>query len=101
MAAGTETPPSPKQQALFPGGEGRATMAARHRDGKPFYSVGVNHVTASNNTDRDPGICPYCEVVHSIYDTCQAWAEATSQRSESWGCESVIRAWWAGFSTTI
>jgi hypothetical protein len=58
-------------------------------DGKPFYSVGVNHVTANNNTDRVTGICPYCEAVDSNYDSREAWAEATSQRLQSWGFNTV------------
>jgi len=61
-------------------------------DGKPFYSVGVNHVTANNNTDKKTGICPYCEAVDSIYASREAWAEATSQRLASWGF-NTIGAW--------
>jgi hypothetical protein len=61
-------------------------------DGKPFYSVGVNHVTANNNTDRETGICPYCEAVDSIYESREAWAEATSERLRSWGF-NTIGAW--------
>ncbi len=61
-------------------------------DGKPFYSVGVNHVTAKNNTDRETGICPYCEAIDSIYESHEAWAQATSQRLESWGF-NTIGAW--------
>lgn len=61
-------------------------------DGKPFYSVGVNHVTADNNIDRETGICPYCEAVDSIYETREAWADATSKRLMSWGF-NTIGAW--------
>jgi hypothetical protein len=61
-------------------------------DGKPFYSVGVNHVTANNNVDRETGICPYCEAVDSIYESRQAWAQATSERLQSWGF-NTIGAW--------
>lgn len=58
-------------------------------DGKPFYSVGVNHVTNNNNTDRETGICPYCEAVASIYETEEAWAEATSERLADWGFNTI------------
>jgi len=61
-------------------------------DGEPFYSVGVNHVTANNNTDKETGICPYCEAVDSIYESRDAWAEATSERLTSWGF-NTIGAW--------
>jgi hypothetical protein len=61
-------------------------------DGKPFYSVGVNHVTANNNTDRETGICPYCETVDSMHESREAWAEATSERLQSWGF-NTIGAW--------
>ncbi len=58
-------------------------------DGKPFYSVGVNHVTNNNNTDRDTGICPYCEAVASNYATEEDWAEATSNRLAQWGFNTI------------
>jgi len=61
-------------------------------DGEPFYSVGVNHVTANNNIDGETGICPYCEAVDSIYETREAWADATSKRLVSWGF-NTIGAW--------
>jgi len=61
-------------------------------EGRPFYSVGVNHVTANNNTDNETGLCPYCEAVDSIYPSREAWAEATSDRLESWGF-NTIGAW--------
>jgi hypothetical protein len=58
-------------------------------DGQPFYSVGVNHVTNNNNTDRETGICPYCEAVASIYENEEAWAEATSERLADWGFNTI------------
>jgi hypothetical protein len=61
-------------------------------DGEPFYSVGVNHVTANNNTDKETGVCPYCEAVDSGYESREAWAEATSERLDSWGF-NTIGAW--------
>jgi hypothetical protein len=61
-------------------------------DGAPFYSVGVNHVTANNNTDKATGICPYCVAVDSIYDNREEWAEAVAERLGSWGF-NTIGAW--------
>jgi len=61
-------------------------------DGRPFYSVGVNHVTANNNTDRETGVCPYCVAVDSTYESREAWAETTSERLASWGF-NTIGAW--------
>jgi hypothetical protein len=58
-------------------------------DGKPFYSVGVNHVTNHNNTDRETGICPYCEAVEALYESEEAWAEATATRLRSWGFNTI------------
>lgn len=58
-------------------------------DGNPFYSVGVNHVTANNNTDNDTGICPYCEAVAANYEDQEDWAEATAERLDSWGFNTV------------
>jgi hypothetical protein len=60
--------------------------------GEAFYSVGVNHVTANNNTDRETGVCPYCEAVDAAYEDREAWAEATSERLASWGF-NTIGAW--------
>ena len=57
--------------------------------GEPFYSVGVNHITNNNNTDRETGLCPYCEAIDSIYESPEAWAEATAERLESWGFNTV------------
>jgi hypothetical protein len=61
-------------------------------DGEPFYSVGVNHVTANNNTDKETGVCPYCEAVDSAYENREAWAEGTAERLASWGF-NTIGAW--------
>ena len=61
-------------------------------EGEPFYSVGVNHVTANNNTDRETGVCPYCEAVDSTYESREAWADTTSERLASWGF-NTIGAW--------
>jgi hypothetical protein len=61
-------------------------------DGNPFYSIGVNHVTANNNTDRQSGICPYCQAVEANYETHEAWAVATAERLQTWGF-NTIGAW--------
>lgn len=61
-------------------------------DGAPFYSIGVNHVTANNNTDRETGVCPYCEAVDSAYESREDWAAATAARLSSWGF-NTIGAW--------
>jgi hypothetical protein len=61
-------------------------------DGAPFYSIGVNHVTADNNTDRESGVCPYCEAVNSTYASREEWAAATAARLASWGF-NTIGAW--------
>jgi hypothetical protein len=61
-------------------------------DGKPFFSLGVNHVTAASDTDRKTGQCPYCEAVAKDYPSTDAWADASVQRLESWGF-NTIGAW--------
>jgi hypothetical protein len=58
-------------------------------EGEPFYSIGVNHVTANNNTDRETGICPYCDAVAAHYDSHEDWAEATAARLDSWGFNTI------------
>lgn len=58
-------------------------------EGKPFYSLGVSHVTWSNDTDRTTGRCPYCEAVTAKYPDQGAWATATVERLESWGFNTV------------
>jgi agarase len=58
-------------------------------DGKPFYSLGVNHVTASSDTDEQTGQCPYCEAVAKDYPSTQAWVDATVKRLQGWGFNTV------------
>jgi len=58
-------------------------------DGKPFYSLGVNHVTASSDTDQQTGKCPYCEAVAKDYPSTQAWVDATVKRLQRWGFNTV------------
>lgn len=61
-------------------------------DGKPFYSVGVNHVQPSGERDRVTGRSPYGEAVAARYPDREAWAEATAERLRSWGF-NTIGAW--------
>lgn len=71
------------------------TTFAGHRwwlvtpDGRPFYSTGVNHVTADNDTDRITGTCPYCQAVAAGYSGIDAWTDATVHRLRSWGFNTV------------
>jgi len=61
-------------------------------DGRPFYSTGVNHVSASPDTDRKTGICPYCEAVATKYPNVDAWRNGAVDRLRSWGF-NTIGAW--------
>jgi hypothetical protein len=61
-------------------------------DGKPFYSLGVNHATASSDTDQQTGQCPYCQAVAKGYPSTQAWVDATVKRLQGWGF-NTIGAW--------
>ncbi len=61
-------------------------------DGRPFYSQGVNHVTPAPDTDRQTGICPYCESVAARYPDPAAWTDTTVSRLSSWGF-NTIGAW--------
>jgi hypothetical protein len=59
-------------------------------DGRPFYSTGINHVSASDNdTDRVTGACPYCQAVADRYPTADAWTDATVRRLRSWGFNTI------------
>jgi hypothetical protein len=61
-------------------------------EGKPFFSLGVNHVTANSDTDQQTGQCPYCEAVAKDYPSTQAWVDATVKRLDAWGF-NTIGAW--------
>jgi agarase len=71
------------------------TAFAAHRwwlvtpDGRPFYSSGVNHVSANPDTDRTNGRCPYCESIASKYASVDAWAGATVARLRAWGVNTI------------
>ena len=58
-------------------------------DGRPFYSSGINHVTADTDTDRTTGTCPYCDAVAAKYPSTDAWADATTQRLRAWGFNTI------------
>ncbi len=58
-------------------------------DGRPFYSTGINHLTASgNDQDRSTGACPYCDAIAS-YPSVDAWTDAAVRRLEGWGFNTV------------
>jgi hypothetical protein len=61
-------------------------------DGQPFYSSGVNHVTASYDVDRTTGQCPYCQSITARYGSAEAWSDSTVARLRSWGF-NTIGAW--------
>jgi agarase len=61
-------------------------------DGRLFYSSGVNHVTASYDTDRETGRCPYCDAITTRYTSPEAWSDATLSRLRAWGF-NTIGAW--------
>ncbi len=58
-------------------------------DGAPFYSTGVNHVTADNDVDRRTGACPYCQAVAAGYPSVDAWRDATVTRLRAWGFNTI------------
>ncbi len=58
-------------------------------DGRPFYSAGINHVTAAPDTDRVTGRCPYCDAIASGYPSVQAWTDATVRRLRGWGFNTI------------
>ncbi len=58
-------------------------------DGRPFYSRGVNHVTASPDTDQTTGRCPYCDTIAARYRNVDAWSTATLRRLRAWGFNTL------------
>jgi hypothetical protein len=52
-------------------------------DGQPFYSAGIDHVSASPDVDVTTGQCPYCQAIASEYPSTSAWADATVDRLRS------------------
>lgn len=60
-------------------------------DGHPFFSQGINHITAQGTPDKN-GQQIYRDTVTSKYGTDQAWADAQVQRMGEWGY-NTIGAW--------
>jgi hypothetical protein len=58
-------------------------------NGQPFYSAGIDHVSASPDVDVTTGQCPYCQAIASEYPTTTAWANATVDRLRSWGFNTI------------
>jgi hypothetical protein len=48
--------------------------------GKPFYSVGLNHIDSRGYTDAKTGGCPYCESIKRKYGDAQQWRNITVDR---------------------
>ncbi|MFZ0250031.1 MAG: IPT/TIG domain-containing protein [Acidimicrobiales bacterium] len=57
--------------------------------GKPFYSTGIDHVSASPDVDVKTGLCPYCQAIASQYPSTAAWAAATVAQLRSWGFNTM------------
>jgi hypothetical protein len=57
--------------------------------GQPFYSAGIDHVTADPDTTRNTDTCPYCTTVAADYPSTAAWAKATAQRLRAWGFNTI------------
>ena len=54
-------------------------------EGHPTWSTGVNTVNPSGDTDAETGEQLYAQAVDAIYDSDEAWAEASATRLRSWG----------------
>ena len=57
--------------------------------GRPFYSVGVNHMDSDGYIERGSGRCPYCESIEGKYGDVQEWRNATVDRMVAWGFNTV------------
>jgi hypothetical protein len=57
--------------------------------GEPFYSSGIDTVSAQGDVDQTTGQCPYCETVAADYPSFSAWETATLARLRSWGFNSL------------
>ena len=57
--------------------------------GKPFYSTGIDHVSASPDVDVTTGQCPYCQAIAGEYPSTAAWAAATVAQLRSWGFNTM------------
>lgn len=61
-------------------------------DGAPFYSVGICSCQPNGSEERTTGTRPYRETVLAKYGDNAAWAQATGDRLESWGF-NTLGAW--------
>ena len=58
-------------------------------DGRPFYSTGINHLTATgNDQDRTTGACPYCEAI-ATYPAVDTWTDTALARLRTWGFNTL------------
>jgi hypothetical protein len=57
--------------------------------GHPFYSTGIDHVSAAPDVDVSTNQCPYCEAIASQYPSTAAWAIATVAQLRSWGFNTM------------
>lgn len=60
-------------------------------EGHPFFSAGINHITASGTPDRN-GDTLYADTVVAKYGDHQTWADAQVARMGDWGF-NTIGAW--------
>jgi hypothetical protein len=58
-------------------------------DGEPFYSSGVDHVSATPDTDQVTMRCPYCDSIAAEYRNTAEWARATVGRLRAWGFNTI------------
>ena len=57
--------------------------------GHPFYSTGIDHVSASPDVDVTTNQCPYCEAIASQFPSTAAWVTATVAELRSWGFNTI------------
>lgn len=61
-------------------------------EGQPFYVNGIDHVSATPDTDIQTGRCPYCDAIAAAYPDHDAWVAATIDRLQAWGF-NTLGAW--------
>ncbi len=61
-------------------------------EGKPFLSIGVNHVTWHGCKEKGTNAQPYKDAVLAKYETPENWAKAACQRLKDWEF-NTIGAW--------
>ena len=57
--------------------------------GHPFYSSGIDHVTASPDTDQVTHTCPYCQAVATDYPNWDTWADTQITPAAQLGVQHV------------